>query len=125
VTLSTKIVELGGKLSELRTARDALNTQIQGLEKELLPLVAKHGELMAALLGQALPVAVAPAALEASPAVADSSASLSATTKKRVIEFLKRQDTSEGGISAMEIAEALKIDVSSVRECMLEMRTGR
>jgi hypothetical protein len=44
VAISTRMVELGGKLSELRTARDALNIQLQTLETELLPLVAKHGD---------------------------------------------------------------------------------
>jgi biotin operon repressor len=127
--MSTKIVEIGGKLSELRAARDALNTQIQALEKELLPLATKHSTLMATLLGQALPTLTVQPVVP-SPEVPTSpprgvATSLSATTKTRILDFLKRMDTSDGAVSAMEIADALKIDAAAVRECLLELRNAR
>lgn len=44
--------------------------------------------------------------------------------KNRVKDYLKRANPEEG-ISAMDIADHLKIDAQLVREAMREMRTGR
>jgi hypothetical protein len=114
--VGAKIAELGSKLNELRSKRDALNEEIGALEKELAPLVARHAQLVAEFAGA--PLAQTPGAgpLPQHPAPAGTPAS--EAVKKRVLQFLRRAPE---GVSAREVAEALSLDDSVVREVMREM----
>jgi len=122
--LGKEIGEKGAKLKVLRKRRSALDEEIQALEIELQPLLAQNAKIVADLVGQ--PIAVAPAG---SPKVAVARAPVpvsptapDAAIKKRVVDFLKRADE---GISAREVAEALSIDPTIVREAMRTMVRGR
>jgi hypothetical protein len=115
--VGAQIAELGAKLNELRSKRDALNEEIGVLEKELAPLVARHAQLVAEFAGAPPPPQTPDGApLPQHPAPAGAPAS--EAVKKRVLQFLRRAPE---GVSAREVAEALSLDDSIVREVMREM----
>lgn len=119
VSVGAKIMEIGAQLESLRGERDALSAKISGLEKELLPLMARYNELMASVMGAAMPKpppAAVPAALSvhsASGLVGDDKIKLT----RRIKKFLEE---AEPGTSAMQIADALKVDAALVREVLRE-----
>lgn len=120
VELGGKIATLCGQLAELRVKRDELNTQVTALEKELTPLLVRHGELIAKMAGAALP----PPPVPPTPVGAAISSSLPGGEKtlveRRVINFLKN---AEPGTGALDIARALNIEASKVREVLRELAT--
>lgn len=113
--VGSKIVEIGMKLKGLREEREALSTKITELEKELLPLVSRHSELLALFVGVAMPkpapLPVPPSAHSASGMIGDEKVKLT----RRIKKFL---EDAEPGTSAMQIAEALKVDAAQVREVL-------
>lgn len=114
VMLGGKIVELGAQLTSLRGERDALSTKISDLEKELLPLIARYNELMASVMGAAMPKPPPPPAAPAGPPPLSNDKVLLA---KRIKRFL---EDAEPGTSAMQMAEALKVDPALIREVLRE-----
>lgn len=123
--LGAKIAEIGVKLGELREQRNALDTQISTLEKELTPLIVQHSKIVASITTQAMPTpapGTSPTGLvpvqEGAGVV---SVSADSAMKARVKEYLKRGHMPEG-VSAVDIAETLKVDAFVVREAMRELR---
>lgn len=118
VQIGGKIVEVGGQLEALRAEREALNTKIAALEKELLPLLARHAELLSSVVGSAMPKPVVPVPpvlpVPAGPSAGDEKVAL----LRRIKSFL---NDAEPGTSATQIAEALKVDPAHVREVMREL----
>jgi hypothetical protein len=123
VEVGGKIMKLGGDLAALREERKVLDEKISAMEKELLPLVGRHAELLSGVMGAAMPK---PVTSSPSPAVAQAAAGPSpaeekASLMRRVKGFL---NAAEPGTSAMQIAEALKVDPALVREVMRELSTS-
>jgi hypothetical protein len=83
---------------------------------------------IAALIRPGGPLATAPVAPGVDLGLTRSSNpanTLEGQLKQRVKDYLKRQTGGEEGISAMDVADVLKVDAMLVREAMREMRTGR
>jgi len=123
-TLGAQIAELGMKLAEMRARREAVNVEILAVEKDLLPLITKHAQLIASITGQVaqIPqvfptVQAVPTALPGTP----SSVTSSNPSKERIVQYLKR---CEPGSSALEIAEQIHVDPTLVREVMADLRRG-
>lgn len=120
-TLGTQIVELGTRLNGLKEQRDALNTEVVELEAELRPLVLKHAQIVASLVGT--PVSPAPAV----PSVDGRGRELlpdgpaKDEARRRVVAYLA---DAEPGIGALEIASQLRLDGMLVRQIMFEMSHG-
>lgn len=123
VEVGGKIMTISGQLAPLKTEREALNEKITALEQELVVLAGRYSELLAATLGAAMPKPVAlvpaPVAVQAPAGPAPGEDKLALT--RRVKGFL---NNAEPGTSAMQIADALKVDASLVREVMREMSTS-
>jgi hypothetical protein len=127
VTVGAKIAEIGERLKILRGQRDELNVEISALEKELMPLVVQHSKIIAEVLGTPLPVPSAngapPQEYGGLPPGRQPSRDQSFDLKRRIIEFLEGE---EPGLSAAEIATALKADPFQVRQIMADMaRSGK
>ena len=121
VEVSTQVAQLGGELTELRDQRKVLDEQIAQKEKELEPLLVRHEELIRELRGapKAPPpvLASAPSGPHA-PSRGPADRADSPELRKRLMLFLER---AEPGISAAEIADALKVDPVLVRQVMMDM----
>lgn len=119
--VGARLLELGEKLKTLRGQRNDIQEQITAIETELVPLVVKHSKFLADLVGTALPAALAAPQQNnpGQPLLSPPSATANEGIKKRVIQYLQR---SEQGVGAIEVADALKIDVMLVRQAMMEMR---
>jgi hypothetical protein len=117
IEVSQNVAQLGGELTELRNQRKSLDEAIEEKEKALEPLLTRHEELIRELRGvpkaPPTPVHRAPPL----PPHANRNAN-SPEMKQRIIKFL---ETAEPGLSAGEVADALKIDPVVVREAMREM----
>lgn len=118
VTTGARIVELSEKLKELRAGRDAIQKDISELEKELMPLVAKHAKIIAEVVGAPVPAA------SPSPNVNGTSGvpgipEPTGDVKRRILQFL---DQSEPGTSALDVATALRLDPMVVRQVMMDLR---
>jgi len=129
--LTAEIVEISGKLNALRAQRDSLTPQILPLEAQLMTLMVEHQKMFSAIAGVALPapVVAAPAptgtVIEAPGVESHSVGSGSnAPLKNRVLAYLQKRQGDEP-ISAIDVADVLKIDASIVREAMLELRNAR
>jgi len=130
--LTAEIVEISGKLNALRAQRDSLTPQILPLEAQLMTLMVEHQKMFSAIAGVAIPapVAAAPAptvgtVIEAPGVESHSVGSGSnAPLKNRVLAYLQKRQGDEP-ISAIDVADVLKIDASIVREAMLELRNAR
>jgi hypothetical protein len=123
VKLSTEIIDRSTKLGELKTQRDELNKQIAELDKELRPAILKQQQMMAALMGDPIPVPLAQVPVAAIPVVpgTPTPSGNGGTLRQKVVAYIQKCDES---VSAMEIAEALHIDAAMVREVMLDLRRG-
>lgn len=132
--IGAKIVKHGVELEKLRSERDALNSQIQILEKELLPLLARHSELIAAMMGRPITPVAAPTPTAVSVTSASGvplantlgEAAMVPQVDRKILRrrIQKLMEEADDAMSAMDIAERLKIDAVLVREIMLEMRNG-
>jgi len=121
VAVGSQIAELGFRVKGLRAERAKLDEQITDLEAELNPLVVRHAQLIAELVGTpAQPAAQAASgsagALEMP--VAPATAPVNANLKARVKAYLEKAPP---GVGAHEVAEALTIDSGVVREVMRDM----
>lgn len=131
VLLGSRIAELGLQLTQVRSKRDELSGQVTALELELMPLLQQHGMLLAAIIGRAMPTPVlTPAAPLPVPQYPTPSAGPTAPPpydhntgmRLRIKKYLRNVDES---VSAMDIADALKVDATLVREVLLELRNSR
>lgn len=118
--LGAALVEKGQKLKDLKEARDDLNTEIKELEKELRPLIAQHAKFVAELVGQPSVASVPDPKPESVPG-SGNEPTLTPELKKKIIAYANSRADPENGISAAEIAEALKLDPLLVRMAMNEM----
>ena len=118
VEVGGKIMTIGGQLEKLRAERDVLNAQITGLEKELLPLLGRHAELVSSLMGSAMPKPVVPSPVPAPVPTGPTAGDDKVALMRRVKGFL---NNAEPGTSASQIAEALKVDPALVREVMRDL----
>lgn len=121
--LGAELVEKGNELKELKETRDDLNKQIIELEKELRPLIAQHAKFVAELVGQPTVTSV-PGSKPTQVPGADGQTEVSADLRKRIRQYAESRADPEDGISAAEIAEALKLDPAVVRQAMNEMARG-
>ncbi len=122
-TIGSRIVELGMKLKELKAERGKIDADIAEVEKELMPLVAQHGKIIASVTGTVLP-APKPAAPPKDPnAPAHPTRPAANVSRARVIDFIKTRAVE--GMSALDIADVLKVDALLVRECMREVADQR
>ncbi len=110
--VGAKIVEVGSKLSKLRSQRDGVATQITELETELMPLLVKHSQMIAEIAGKP----PTPPAPPAPPPGA--TPELNGEIRQRVFKFL---EDAEPGISAGEISRALRLEPYLVRQAMIEL----
>ena len=154
VTLGTDIVRLGGEMKEARAELAAAQARVAKLEAEMQPKLMRHAQLIQQAAGVAFPTphaAPAPAAplpdwappianliqpggpLEASAAPgpdlglrrsSDPAKTVEGQLKQRVKDYLRKHNGEEG-VSAMDVADVLKVDALLVREAMREMRGGR
>ena len=123
-TIGAQIVELGVKLKSLKAERATLDLEITTIETELMPLVAKHAKIIAAITGVALqPAKRAPAAAPTSAPAGAGASTPANVAKNRVKDFIKTR--AQEGMSALDIADVLKVDASLVRECMNEIIHAR
>lgn len=129
------IVELGGRLSELKAQRDVLDKDIVALETELKPLLVQHSKMIAELVGlPAIPPTTPPPppvthgshayippdrAVRPAPATDPIGPAL---LRKRIMELLRNE---EPGVSALQIAERLGVDAYEVRKIMREFAESR
>lgn len=116
--LGAALVEKGQKLKDLKEARDDLNTEIKELEKELRPLIAQHAKFVAELVGQPSVASVPDPKPQPVPGAEPT---LTPELKQKIIAYAESRADPDNGISAAEIAEALKIDPLLVRMAMNEM----
>lgn len=114
--VGAKLVELGTELKAKREERDVLNDEIAKLEKKMAPLVAKHSELIAEIIGK--PAAPPPGNPNAPPVPTNTPQRAGVELKRRIIAFLERAPE---GTGAIDVADALKIDVMLVRQAMMDM----
>jgi hypothetical protein len=121
--IGSRIVELGMKLKELKVERDKIDADIAVVEKELMPLVAQHGKIIASVTG-AVMTPPKPAAPPRDPnAPAHPTRQPANVSKARVMDFIKTRAVE--GMSALDIADVLKVDALIVRECMKELADQR
>lgn len=126
VEVGSKILKIGTQLSDLRAEREALDKQISLLESEFVPLVVRHGELLAEMAGTAMPKPPPPPAPVPTFSVTPAPANDKMLLVNRIKGFLKQAEESEQDQrpSATQIAEALKVDPTLVREIMRDVLSG-
>ena len=131
-SLGAQIVEVGEKLKEARVRRDAANAEISELEKQLGPLLTRHAQLIAEVVGSPMPTAPIQPVFQPvhvnggpvpQPQGGPATKEALAVVKKRLVEFL---EDAEPGVSAAEVAQALRLDPLIVRQAMADLsRSGR
>lgn len=115
--VGAELVELGERLKVLRKKRDEVQAEITELEAKLTPLVLAHSKIIASIVGQ-------PVAAPSPPYVNGGGGggglpTVDGDAKGRILRFLER---AEPGVSALDIATALHLDASIVRNVMRELR---
>ena len=118
--LGAALIEKGNKLNELKEARDKLNQEIEALETELRPLVAQHAKFVAELVGQPT-ITPVPGTKPTSVPGPGAEPKLSDDLKAKIKKYADTRADPETGISAQEIADALKIDPLLVRLALNDM----
>lgn len=135
--VGAELVELGTKLKELKAQRAVLDKEIAELESKVRTLMAKHTQMLAEIVGVPTSVSedapmgmmMAAEAVGSKPeqAMVPTGSVVStgitprqekARIKARVLAFL---ENAEPGTSALQIADALRIDAAAVREVMAEL----
>jgi hypothetical protein len=128
-----QIAEIGEKLKMLRGQRDEINTEISALEKQLMPLVVEHSKIIAEIVGvPPTPPAPTPPIQQlsyggggSSPPVPQPGVTPEVMQKAKT-RILKYLDDAEPGVSAADVAGALKMDPFLVRQIMGQMaREGK
>ena len=115
--IGEQIAIKGAKLKEMREEREALSTVIKTLEEELTPLVQRHTEIVAGIVGKPAPVPVV-----AVPGGNNGSGDPKEDTlRNRVIAYLE----DKSNVSAFEVSEALSVSPAIVREAMRAMAAKR
>lgn len=122
-SIGAQIAELGVNLKQLRSERDALNKQIEAAEAELMPLVVRHSKIIADITGVVAPPPKKKRAAGNGTAPEEPAPPRANVAKNRIKDFIKTR--AQEGMSALDIAEALRVDASLVRECMNEMMHPR
>ena len=95
-----------------------------------MTLMVEHQKLFSTIAGIALPAPVAASApagtVVEAPGVESHSVGSGSNTplKNRVLAYLQKRQGDEP-ISAIDVADVLKIDASIVREAMMELRNAR
>jgi hypothetical protein len=135
VQLGANIVEVSNKLAVARKLLASAQAQVASLELELRPLLTTHAALLSTALSPS--DAITPPAprllmerpLDAAGPVPGQSVRQVASQeegpgpKSRIKHFL-RERVGDDPISAFDVAEALKVDASVVREVMREIQAG-
>ena len=121
-TLGSQIATLGLQLKELKTQRAELDQDIDALEKQLLPLVAEHAKLIAAITGTVLPAPAPPPRPRPSnggdlPEVPEGHPDM-VVIKAKIKRFLA---TAPPGTSSTQIADAIHVDGYLVRQALMEL----
>lgn len=117
-TIGEQIAIKGAKLKEMREEREALSTVIKTLEEELTPLVQRHTEIVAGIVGKP----AAPVPVVAVPGGNNGSGDPKEDTlRNRVIAYLE----DKSNVSAFEVSEALSVSPAIVREAMRAMAAKR
>jgi hypothetical protein len=137
VKVGRELGELGSRLTELRKAREDIDEEIKDLEEKARPLALRHAELVAEVVGK--PVALTEAAEEVSslpdspppsppgsvatngrgqPLKGPMTKNQRTALRNRITAYL---DKCEPGTSAVDVAEALHLDVSVAREAMRDI----
>jgi hypothetical protein len=109
-SIGSRIVELSSKLEGLRAKRTEAQAGIDEVETELKPLVLRHAQIIASVVGPLVPPAAPPDAPKA-PGVDPPAIEV----RQKVLRFLSQ---AEDSISAMEVAERLHLDPVVVRQIM-------
>lgn len=134
VELGNQIMQHGAELKTRRAERDKLNAEIEALEAKLQPLLVRHSQLVAEMVGAARPPPprAAPAAttVVATPATpspgvvlsTDEVAASAVERKKLAARIMKLIENSDANLSSLEISERLQVDGVLVREVMRELR---
>jgi len=113
--ISAALIELGSRLNELRAKRAEIDKEIVQLETEIRPLILQQSQMVAEIVGT--PPAATAGLPAASPSPVEDPNRASPEIRRRILDFLRKADE---GISALEIAEALRIDSTVVRNVMRE-----
>jgi len=122
--VGAKLVEVGQRLKQLKSERADLDKGIAEADAELQPLLVRHQQLIAELVGvPATPVAPAPTPSTLTPAQRNApplsppipTESDLEASKDRIREFLA---DAESGTSAHDVAAALRLDPVLVRTVM-------
>lgn len=122
-TIGAQIIELGLKLKELKAERGDLDAAIMAIETELMPLVVKHTKIIASITGVVLAPRQAAPAAPATPPPGQSPGGPQSIPKARIKDFIRTR--AQEGMSAMDIADVLKVEPSLVRECITEIMQSR
>lgn len=132
-SVGAKIAELSLRLKQGRADLEVAQKAVTSLEDELRPLVVEHAKMVATLVGEA-GVSLAsemPAGVVLSPNTSgivvpgrETSAqeAARASLRKQLLRYL---DNAPEGVSAIDVADALKVDVVLVRQIMGDMARGR
>lgn len=127
VPLGEKILDIGNKLKELRLQRDSVTSQIATLETELAPLLIEHAKIIAEVAGT--PAATAPPAPPYNPGgpPPPGPPGPGGPVDEKVIRtrVLKYLEDAEPGVSALDVANALRLDSAAVRKVMADLMLGR
>lgn len=136
VTIGAKIAEIGETLKSKRAERDELNAEISALEKELMPLVVEHSKIIAEVIGHPIQPPAAPPPpppnwgprqLQANGGEINITTQVNghgltnAQAKQRITDYLNK---AEPGTSAADVAAALRMDPSLVRQVMADIMRG-
>lgn len=129
-SVGAKIAELSLKLKQGRADLEGAQKAVASLEDALRPLVVEHAKMVASLVGDAgilsapeMPapgVALSPIVVPGRETSAQEAAR--ASLRKQLLRYL---DNAPEGVSAIDVADALKVDVVMVRQIMGDMARGR
>jgi len=115
-SLGSLLAKLGTQLRAFRLERAEIDAKIVEVEKEIGPLLARYGQIIASITGAAIPTPKPEASRNTSTDVSD-------VFKARIFDYIKTKAVD--GMSASDIADVLKVDAEIVRECMRDLMNSR